>query len=125
MRFTALLALVASVSAIKLQHKPKTAQFVSLHLKWDQCPTKEQEEEVGAWVAEQLAKDGNISKAEGEAGLKAFAEKYGLEVTEEVLAVANEVFDYVDTDDNGLLTGPELKAAWVKHEADYREHCPE
>lgn len=123
MRFTALIALVASVSAIKLQHKPKAAQFVSLHLKWDQCPTKEQEEEVGAWVDSELAKDGSISKAEAEDGLRAFAQKHDLEVNEEVLKVAEEIFDYIDTDNNGEVNKKEIDAAWKAHKADYEEHC--
>lgn len=124
MRFTALIALVASVSAIKLQHKPKSAQFVSLHLKWDQCPTPAQEKEVHDWVKAELKKDGSINKDEAEAGLKAFAEKHGLEVNDEVLAVAEEVFDYVDTNDDGKLSGKELGKAWDAHEAEYRERCP-
>ena len=124
MRFTALIALVASVSAIKLQHKPKTAQFVSLHLKWDQCPTPAQEKEVHDWIKAELKKDGSINKDEVEAGLKVFAEKHGLEVNDEVLADAEEVFDYVDTNSDGKLTGKEIVAALNAQEKEYREKCP-
>ena len=120
MRFTALIALVASVSAIKLQHKPKAAQFVSLTLKWDQCPTPAQEKEVHDWIKEELEKDGSITKEEGHAELIDFAARHDLEVNKQVLEVAEKIFDTVDVNADGKLTKKELEDAMKKHEAEYR-----
>jgi len=81
--------------------------------------------EIAGWVHNELTTgDKTITAAEAEAGALAFAEKHGIEVTDEMKEQAVAAFEAVDKDDNGELDLAEMEAAWKKHGGDkMMEHC--
>merc|ERR1711907_930421 len=78
--------------------------------------TDEQKQEIADWVETELANDGTITKAEAQAAVQAFADKHGFEITDEMWAKLEELFDMVDTNGDGDIDGAEAKAAWEAHE---------
>merc|ERR1712048_1128289 len=74
-----------------------------------QLPT---EEEVRAWIHEELAKDGDITKKEAADAVKAWANSQGVVVPKEVWKALEASFDAVDANGDGKLTAEELEAAF-------------
>merc|ERR1719498_1483932 len=95
-------------------HEKESAAFLQVKsmmgAKRDIKLTKEQEDEIEAWVKEKLTTgDEEISKKEAEEGLLAFAKKHKIPPpTPEEWEELEEIFDAVDTNGNGKLSYSEL-----------------
>ena len=121
MRFFALVALLGSAAAIKLQQKPvpQVAQIphfslskIEARTKWENL-TPEQEKEIEEWVTNELTTgEKTITKQEAHDAIVAFGEKHGFPpIPEEVWAELDKMFDAVDTNDDGAIDLEELQAA--------------
>ena len=71
------------------------------------------EAEVEAWVRSELAKDGDITKAEAKGAIDRWAESQGVVIPDEVWDVLEAGFDHIDANSDGKITGDELKAAFA------------
>ena len=82
--------------------------------------SKDQEEEIEAWVKDKLSTgDKQISKKEAKKGLEEFVKKHKMpKITDEEWDELDKIFNEVDANGNGKLSYGELKAAWEAHEKD-------
>jgi Ca2+-binding EF-hand superfamily protein len=96
--------------------KKALVQRVMIQLRKGGDLTDEQKQEIADWVESELANDGTITKAEAQAAVQAFADKHGFEITDEMWAKLEELFDMVDTNGDGEIDGAEAQAAWEAHQ---------
>ena len=141
MKFLTILALFGGISAIKLAHHHEYNALQAHSTLWSaQVPnqlkgaivneflqnkmksqwpklTKAQQEEIHDWVVEELTTgEKTITKQEAHDAIVAFCDKHGLpEPTDDEWEKLEEMFDYVDTNGDGAIDLPELKAAMKKH----------
>ena len=141
MKFLTILALFGGISAIRLGHQHEYNALQAHSTLWSaQVPnqlkgaivneflqnqmksqwpklTKAQQKEIHDWVVEELTTgEKTITKQEAHDAIVAFCDKHGLpEPTDEEWEKLEEMFDYVDTNGDGAIDLPELKAAMKKH----------
>lgn len=101
----------------KLQIKKAVQQFIQTQKGMPKL-TKEQEKEIHDWVVNELTTgEKTITKQEAHDAIVAFADKHGFpQPTAEEWEKLEEMFDAVDTNGDGAIDLPELKAAMEKHE---------
>merc|ERR1711988_8977 len=130
MKFFALVALLGSAAALRLNHI-NGAQLVKavkhqrvenafakrraqklMKAKWENL-TEAQEKEIEDWVTAELTTgDKTITKKEAHDAIVAFGEKHGFEPLDgDAWEALEEMFDSVDTDGNGEIDLAELEAA--------------
>merc|ERR1711988_1622802 len=129
MKFFALVALLGSAAALRLNHI-NGAQLVKavkhqrvenafakrraqklMKAKWENL-TEAQEKEIEDWVTSELTTgDGTITKKEAHDAIVAFGEKHGFEPLDEAAwKELEDMFDHVDADGNGEIDLGELEA---------------
>ena len=116
MKFIAYAALVLGASALSLkQMSAEMSSFIPQSMNV-QLTTQDPGEDFEAAIKAELDKDGDVDLKELYAIVKSVAKKYEYKLPKGWKKKVKAVFDYVDADHNGKVTGPEIEAAMAKHE---------
>lgn len=109
------------VEAVMKKHGPPEDAFLRLFMKnkakgadWPEL-TPEQEKEITDWVKDQLADGGTITKDEAKKAVAGFADKHDFTITKEMWEQLNAIFDWIDDNGDGEITGKEMKMAIEAH----------
>ena len=115
MKFFTFVALFAGASALKLHsHSAMPVHHVAHQAQVQLKGGDDIWAQVEEWVGEELANGGTITKKEAHDALSALAAKHGVTIPDEVWDQLEEIFDAIDTNDDGELDAKEVAAA-VKH----------
>ena len=134
MKFFAYVALVCGASALSLnqmsaglvQEEMMNLQLSAFDLK--KGPKKDDDDEKDevmddfkAAIEAELAKDGDVTLDELFAIVEKLAKKYEFKLPKGWKKHVEKMFDYVDANDDGKVTGPEIEAAMKKHDKEEDE----